>query len=235
MNVWLYDGDGTTQLGYAEVYNSSGSATNLITADGLAPGTYYIKVQSYNPNSEFANYTISDSLFTTPLANDAEPNGNMATAIALTQDGSATGHVGYHYNNQRDSTDWYKVTTTADGLLRVYLSTQLGSIYSTTSTNPLDMNVWLYDGDGTTQLGYAEVYSGAGPATNLITADGLAPGTYYIKVQSYSLNAEFANYTLSDSLFGAKFASDPEPNGSIATAVISPSNGSLTGTYRVSL
>ena len=59
---------------------------------------------------------LSDSLFAPPLANDVEPNGTTATAVSLPQNGSNTGHVGNYYNNQRDTADWYKVTTTADGL-----------------------------------------------------------------------------------------------------------------------
>ena len=224
VNVFLYDNDGTTQLGNVEVYNGGGPGTNMITADGLAPGTYYIKLQSYSSN-QFANYTIADSLFTTPVANDPEPNGNRATAVAISQNGSSTGHLGYYYNLQRDTTDWYKVTTNADGLLRVYVSTQRGSVYS---TNILDVNVFLYDNDGTTQLGNVEVYNGGGPGTNMITADGLAPGTYYIKLQSYSSN-QFANYTVADSLLTTPVANDAEPNNIAATAVTLPLNGSSTG------
>ncbi len=173
LNFILYDNDGTTALSATqESYNNS-IATVIV--DGLAPGTYKVQVSPYNATS-YGAYTLSDSLFTTPLANDVEPNGDMATAVALAQNGSATGHVGYHYNNQRDSTDWYKVTTTADGLLRVYLSTRQGSIYSTTATNPLDVNIWLYDGDGTTQLGSAEVYSGSRPGVEPDNSGRSGPG-----------------------------------------------------------
>ncbi|MEP7143985.1 MAG: pre-peptidase C-terminal domain-containing protein, partial [Ferruginibacter sp.] len=183
INLTLYDNDGTTALGFVQVYdfNLGGPAKDSITADGLAPGTYYIQVQSRN-NTNFEDYTISDSLFTPLLANDAEPNGGAATAIILPLAGSKTGHVGYYYNNQRDSMDWYKVTTTADGLLRVYLTTARGSVYS---NNFLDVDLTLYDNDGTTALGTVEVYDGIGnPTTKFVTADGLAPGTYYIKVKS---------------------------------------------------
>jgi Secretion system C-terminal sorting domain len=224
VNVWLYDNNGTTQLANVEVFNGNGPAANMITTDGLAPGTYYIKVQNFS-TTEFANYTISDSLFTPPLANDAEPNSTVGTAVALPLNGSKTGHAGYYYNNQRDTADWYKVTTTADGLLRVYLTSARGSAYS---GNTLDVNVWLYDNNGTTQLGNVEVYNGNGPATNKITTDGLAPGTYYIKVQNFS-TTEFANYTISDSLFTSALVNDAEPNSTKLTATTLPLNGSKTG------
>ena len=224
VNVFIYDNDGITQLGNKEIFNGNGPATDSITVDGLAPGTYYIKVQSFG-TSEFANYTISNTLFTTPLANDAEPNGTTATAVVLQVNGSMTGQVGYYYNHLRDTADWYKVTTTGDGLLRVYLTSARGSIYS---ANPLDVDVGLYDNNGTTQLGFVEVFNSYGPGTNLITADGLAAGTYYIKVQSFSTNF-FANYTISDSLFVPGIVNDAEPNGTPATAKVFQLNSNTKG------
>ncbi|HMC84562.1 MAG TPA: hypothetical protein VKI61_03520, partial [Chitinophagaceae bacterium] len=198
--------------------------------DGLAPGTYYIKVQNFS-TTEFANYTITDSLFTTSLANDIEQNGTAAGAVVLPLNNKLTGHVGYYYNHLSDTTDWYKVTTTSDGLLRVYLTTDSGSIYSTNSsngTNPLDVNVWLYDNDGTTQLGNVEVFNGFKGATNFLTKDGLAAGTYYIKVQNFS-TSEFANYTITDSLFTAAVTNDVESNGTPATAHVFPLNSNIKG------
>ena len=227
VNLTLYDNDGITQLGAVEVFNGYGPATNLITKDGLAPGTYYIKVQNFS-TAEFANYKVSDTLFTATLPNDAEPNGNRATAFSLPLNKSLTGHVGYYYNNQRDTTDWYKVTTTSDGLLRIYLSTDSGSIHSNTSTNLLDVDLTLYDNDGATQLGAVEVFNGYAGATNIITKDGLQAGTYYIKVQNFS-TTEFSNYKITDSLFVSTSKSDPEPNGTIATAVPFALNKNVSG------
>lgn len=227
VNVTLYDNDGTTQLGFVEVFNGYGPATNMITSDGLAPGTYYIRVQSFSTN-EFASYTITDSLFTSGLPNDTEPDGNKLTAVTLPVNSTLTGHVGFYYNHQRDTADWYKVTTNADGLLRVYLTTATSGIYSTLTTDPLDVNVTLYDNDGTTQLGNVEVYNSYGPATNMITTDGLAPGTYYIRVQPYS-TSEFANYKITDSLFKPVLINDVEPNGNSGTAISLPVNTSTTG------
>ena len=224
VNVTLYDNDGTTHLGFMEVFNASGPASNIITTDGLAPGTYYMKVQPFSTN-EFANYTISDSLILPPFGTDAEPNGNRSLALTVPLNGSASGHLGYYYNINRDTADWYKVTTNADGLLRVYLTTARGSIYS---NNILDVNVTLYDNDGTTQLGSMEVFNANGPASNIITTDGLAPGTYYLKVQPFSAN-EFANYTISDSLILPIIATDAEPNGTPATAVVIQPNIATSG------
>ena len=196
VNVGLYDNDGVTQLSSVETFNGNGPASGLVSTDGLAPGTYYIRVQPFSTD-QFANYTISDTLFISPIANDAEPNGTRATALVFPENSSKTGHIGYYYNNLRDTADWYKITTTADGLLRVYLNTSRGSVYS---SNALDVNITLYDNDGITQLGSDETFNSNGPASGFMSTDRLAAGTYYVKVQPFS-TTQFANYELTDSLF----------------------------------
>ena len=79
-NVWayLFDNDGTTLL--ASGY-TSGSAV-VVNKDGLAAGTYYIRVNTYY-TSEWAPYTLSDSLFKPTQANDTEPNNSRAQALTL--------------------------------------------------------------------------------------------------------------------------------------------------------
>src|SRR5664279_4863309 len=91
--VTLYDNDGTTTLSaQTESFNNS---TATVIVDGLAPGTYHAKIIPFG--TSFGSYTLADSLFTTPLINDAEPNGTPAGAVVLPQNGSKTGHVGYYY------------------------------------------------------------------------------------------------------------------------------------------
>ncbi len=218
--VTLYDNNETTALGSLESYNSS---TVVLSTDGLAAGNYVVKITPFS--SDYGSYTLADSLFTSPIANDQEPNGSKAIAKVLPLNGSKTGHVGFYYNNQRDTSDWYKVTTNADGLLRLTFTNAHSNIYG---TNLLDVIVTLYDNDGITQLGSLEPYGGASPATGSLLTDGLAAGTYYIKVQPYS-NTEFADYTFADSLFTSSIANDAEPNGSKALAKVLPLNSSKTG------
>jgi len=210
-NVWayLFDNDGTTQLagGY-----TSGTAV-VVNKDGLAAGTYYIRVNTYY-TSEWAPYTLSDSLFSPTEPNDAEPDSTRGQALTLPLNGSKKGHINYYYNNHRDSVDWYKVTTNADGRLRL------------TMTSGNGQNVWayLFDNDAKTVL--ANGYT-SGSAV-VVNKDGLAAGTYYIRVNTY-YNTEWAPYTLSDSLFKPTQANDTEPNSSKAQALTLPLNGSVTG------
>ncbi|MEP6684045.1 MAG: pre-peptidase C-terminal domain-containing protein [Parafilimonas sp.] len=210
-NVWayLYDNDGKTLL--ASGYTAG--STVVVNQDGLAAGTYYIRVNTYY-TYEYAPYTLSDSLFTPTIPNDPEPDSTRAQALTLPLNGNAKGHIDYYYNNHRDSVDWYKITTNADGRLRLTMASVNGQ------------NVWayLYDNDGKTVL--AQGYT-AGTAV-VVNTDGLAAGTYYIRVNTYYTN-EFAPYTLSDSLFKPTIANDIEPDSTKALALTLPLNGNATG------
>ncbi len=210
-NVWayLYDNDGTTVLGSSY---TSGTAV-VVNVDGLAAGTYYIRVNTYY-TTEYAPYTLSDSLFVPTIPNDPEPDSTRAQALTLSLNGSAKGHIDYYYNHHRDSTDWYKVTTNADGRLRLTMASANGQ------------NVWayLFDNNGTTLL--ASGYT-SGTAV-VVNTDGLAAGTYYIRVNTY-YTTEFAPYTLSDSLFVPTVANDTEPDSTRAQALTLPLNGSAQG------
>src|SRR5450755_2865182 len=79
--VTLFDNDGTTALSaQTESFNNS---TATVIVDGLAPGTYHAKIIPFG--TSFGHYTLADSLFTTPFANDVEPNGTTAGAVVLPQ------------------------------------------------------------------------------------------------------------------------------------------------------
>ncbi|HEX7457888.1 MAG TPA: T9SS type A sorting domain-containing protein, partial [Ginsengibacter sp.] len=127
------------------------------------------------------------------------PNGTAATAIDFPVNSNTKGHAGYYYNNQRDTSDWYKLTTTTTGPLYVYLNSSRGSIYS---NNFLDMRITFYSSDGITQLGSVEVYDNAvgNPAVDSLFFPTLAAGTYYIKVNNNNNPALFSDYSLSNSV-----------------------------------
>ncbi|MBE7174627.1 MAG: pre-peptidase C-terminal domain-containing protein, partial [Williamsia sp.] len=204
----LFDADGITQLNYLEAANG----TSTVSTDGLAAGTYYVGVYAYY-NNQFVPYAITDSLFTPAQANDPEPNGTAAQAVTLGVNGTATGHVGYYNNNKRDTLDWYKITTTADGLIKLNL----------TSGNNNYVSARLFDADGITQLNYLE----AANNTSTVSTDGLAAGTYYIGINAY-YNNQFVPYVIKDSLF-TTVPNDAEPNGTQATAKPLALNSTTTG------
>lgn len=182
----LFDKDGTTSI-----YNAYTAGTSSYVVDGLAEGTYYIKIYPYY-STGFAPYEITDSLFAAPVANDAEPNNSKSKAQDFALGSSVTGHIGYYYNNERDSTDFYKLITTSDGAINLTL----------TSLNGKNVYYQLYDNDAVTLLKSAYTAS-----TSSTLTDGLAAGVYYVKIFCYYVN-EFAPYTLSNSLSQYAYTDD---------------------------
>ncbi|MBK8874427.1 MAG: T9SS type A sorting domain-containing protein [Bacteroidetes bacterium] len=204
--IQILDNDGTTSL-----LNLYALGTVTRTVNGLAAGTYYVRLYNYYA-FESSNYTITATLTTTGLTNDVEFNGSVATASTLPLNGTVTGHVNYYYNNERDTTDWYAVTVNQDGKLS----------YTITSSG-LNVYALLFDGDGITSLAGSYTTS-----TATYFQDGLAPGTYYIKIYTYYSN-DYVAYTLSNTLTPPVNANDPTPNEIFSNATILPLNSSATG------
>lgn len=205
--VYLYDNDGTTLLN--SKYSSS---TFTLSQDGLAAGTYYLKINTYY-SSDTSSYTLSNLLVQPADANDAEPNDTRAQAKVLTFGGNKTGHVGYYYNNYRDTADWWKVTTNADGQLNLTLTPGNGEY----------VWIYLYDNNGTTLL--ASDYS---TSTFTLSKDGLAAGTYYVRINCY-YNSKFAPYKLSNTLTQPVQVNDTEINNTSAQALNLSVNSTVTG------
>ncbi|MBX7109855.1 MAG: T9SS type A sorting domain-containing protein [Chitinophagales bacterium] len=204
---YLYDKDGITVLA-----NNYTNGTLTISRDGLAPGTYYIYIFPYD-NSQLPTYTISNLLTVAPLANDPEPNDTYTISNPLAPDGSVTGHCGYYYDQVRDMEDWWSVTTTGDGKLTLTLSVQNAQYF-----------FWqLYDHNGATLI--SQQYTNG---TLAFSVDGLAAGTYYVKVFGYSTDG-FTSYSLTSAFTPAPVANDAEPNDSKSQAKNIPLNSSKTG------
>src|SRR6185437_2500022 len=183
--VWceLFDNDGTTVLANQYTYTNE-----VINTDGLAAGTYYLKVYCYY-NGQFAPYTLSDSLFTYN-ANDPEPNQNPYQATTIPANGTVTGHVGFYYNNLRDTLDYWKVNYTGSGNLdfTFNLIPQLG--------NSSISAVWFQVYNDTTKVPIFNNYYSV--ATTNISLTGLSQGYYYIRVIPYFSNS-FNAYSIANS------------------------------------
>src|SRR5436190_5684151 len=96
-------------------------------------------------------------------AAETEPNNAPANANILALNGNNSGAV-----NPGADIDWWKVTTNADGKLNVTIQ-GLGGRY---------MSLHIYDNNATTEFIYQDYIN----ANTTLSIDGLAPGTYYIKV-----------------------------------------------------
>ena len=163
VNVYLYDED-LRLLG--SDLNSDGDQT--VQENNVAPGTYYVLVAR---ESGVGGYQISSSFTAQPLANDAEPNNDSAQALVLGLGASASGHLGYVARGVTDTSDWYKLTTTVDGSLRV----------NVVDDAALSVLVYLYDEDFRT-LDSDTVVDG----DLTVQMNNLSPGIYYVRVLRYS-------------------------------------------------
>ncbi|MBX7109856.1 MAG: T9SS type A sorting domain-containing protein [Chitinophagales bacterium] len=198
----LYDKNGTTLL-----KSDYTSGTKSYTVDGLAAGTYYINIHPFYANG-FVPYTIEDTLIVAPVANDPEPNNGKSQATSFAVGGTVTGHSGYYYDGVADSSDWYKIITTEDGQISITI----------TSNNGQYIYYQLYDNDATTLLKSSFTSGTASHST-----DGLAAGTYFVKVYPY-YSSGFIPYTLTNSLATYTNANDGLDNDLAKNAATLGSN-----------
>ena len=208
--IYLYDTDTSTVLGSTSGYAQGGIS---FTTNGLAAGTYYIRVTAGPGN--FSGYTISNSYTANPLANDAEPNNTPATAITTTYNATDIGHIAYRQTGGGyDNDDYYVFTTPVDGDI----------LFSLVNNNNAYCYLYLLDSDGTTVLGSTSGYAGS-PIS--FSSNGLAAGTYYARV--YGGNNNFSGYELSKTLTSTSFTNDTEPNDVPATALPFNINSTVNG------
>ena len=211
--IWfqIIDGDGSTVL----ISNNTNS-TLTQTVAGLLPGTYYVQLFAYYISSGYPNYTLSNTLTPAPLTNDNEYNNTIASAQVFNPNSTITGHSNYYYNGYRDSVDVFALTTTADGLINLNITSQNGQyIY-----------VQLFDHDGTTSLGAQNTNGTIDLFTNR-----LAAGTYYVKVYAYYTSTGYIPYTLTNTANYMNFAHEAAADNSDALhGTLLPANTNKTGT-----
>src|SRR6185295_5839004 len=124
---------------------------------------------------------------------ESEPNDTKPQANTLALNGSNSGAIG-----TATDVDWWKVITTSDGKLSVTLAI----------SNGLYCYAALYDNNGTTLL--TQSYTNG--TSTVIDQDGLAAGTYFIKVYPFTAG-QMPAYTISNALTSAPVSNDAEPNG----------------------
>ncbi len=202
----LIDGDTLTILS-----GSYTTSTATYSKDGAAAGTYYIRIRNFY-NSEFSPYALVVTHQPT-VPDDPEPNNTAATPIVIQPGDSVTGHIGYTYNGYDDITDWYQVTTNADGIISLQI----------TSHNNQNVYAELFDNDGITKLTGSYTTS-----TATYSADGLAAGTYFIRIRTF-YTSEFSPYSLAVQLSPAALTNDIEPNNYLFNALPFAINSTTSG------
>jgi hypothetical protein len=214
VDLHLYDMDGSNQIASYDISIGTKESTHR---NNLRPGTYYVRA-NYAGGTGGGSYSISCTFTAASLQNDPEVNDSSSVAALLDPNSSATGHLGYYYNNYTDIYDWWKVTTTFDGSL----------VVSTISDNTFDLDLFLFDQDGKTQIASYDTSIGIREETHF---NNLTPGTYYIKAVCLSLGSDKAQgaYTISNVFTPTGLTNDAEPNDSAQAALTLAVNDSAPG------
>lgn len=177
----IYNSAGT-QIGSS----AGGTATESVTLNGQAAGTYYAKVFGYNNAVSSTCYTLTATATAVTNCSTAyEPNESLAAAATI----PLTTTVSAAISSGTDQ-DYFKVTTTSVGTYQFALAGPSGVDY--------DLNV--YNSAGTL------IGSGAGStATETISIANLAVGTYTVRVFGYNGANSATCYTLNVSKTSASF------------------------------
>lgn len=177
----IYNSAGT-QIGSS----AGGTATESVTLNGQAAGTYYAKVFGYNNAVSATCYTLTATATAVTNCSTAyEPNETQAAAATI----PLTTTISAAISSSTDQ-DYFKVTTTAVGTHLFALAGPSGVDY--------DLNV--YNSAGTL------IGSGAGStATENVSIANLAVGTYTVRVFGYNGANSATCYTLNVARTSASF------------------------------
>jgi len=198
------------------IYNSAGTqigsgagstATESVTLNGQAAGTYYVRVFGYNNANSTTCYSLTATATAVTNCSTAyEPNNSTsaATTIPLATTISAA------ISSSTDQ-DYYKVTTTSVGTHSFALAGPSG----------VDYDLYVYNSAGT-QIG-----SGTGTtATENVSIANLAVGTYTVRVFGYNGATSATCYTLNVARTSASIFND-ESNATTYSVYPNPTKDKL--------
>lgn len=171
IDLYIYDVDGITSIASYDISNGQRESTHH---NYLKAGKYYIKAVRYSGSG---SYTIFNRFTPAPYLNDLEPNDSFEQALLLNLNSESTGHIGYYQANVIDNVDWWKVVIPYDGSLKIR-----------TESDSADIDLYIYDVDGTTSIASYDISTGLIEETHF---NNLMPGTYYVKVSRYSMHGGY--------------------------------------------
>jgi hypothetical protein len=156
------------------------TATETVTLNNQAAGTYYIRIFGYNGANSANCYTITaTATAVTGCASsyDVSTNGTAAGAATIPFNTDIKGLISPSGDN-----DFYKFVITNGGTATITLTTL-----------PADYDMVLYSSNGTTQLAISQ----NGSTTSETISRTYTAGTYFVKVYGYqNANNATSCYTL---------------------------------------
>lgn len=203
------------------IFNSAGTqigsgtgstATETVTLNNQAAGTYYIRIYGYNGANSATCYTITaTATIVTGCASsyDVSTNGSASGAALIPFNTNITGLISPSGDN-----DYYRFVISTGGTATITLTTL-----------PADYDIRLYSSDGTTQLAISQ----NGGTTSETISRTYTAGTYYVRVYGYN-NANNATncYTLRVALGTATKGEDMITLSNKINAYPNPVSGQLT-------
>lgn len=197
-------------------WTSAATATTAtsVAVSGLTAGTVYDwRVRT---NCSAGSSAYAQAQFTTtggsPCATAFEPNETQAAAAAITSGVTNSAAI-----STATDIDYFKIVTTASSNI----------VYNLVGPSGVDFDLYIYNSAGT-QIG-----SGTGAsATETVTLNTQAAGTYYIKVIGYNGASSATCYTIkatATAITGCQSTYDNSTNGTISGAATIPFNTNITG------
>ncbi|MEJ5351543.1 MAG: T9SS type A sorting domain-containing protein [Melioribacteraceae bacterium] len=158
-------------------------------------------------------FFISLLLLSIKLNAEGEPNNSYLQANSLQLNSSDNGSLFYTDGQNYDNEDWWFVVLPQDGSLYVEVN----------STNDLDIDLYIYDIDGTTSIASYDISVGQKESTH---HNALKAGKYFIKAVRYRGSG---SYTIFNRFTQAPYLNDSEPNDSFENALLLNLNSESTG------
>lgn len=188
-----------TQNGWARILNCSGNCDETEIADGLAAGSYFIKVRFYTANWEpicaLEGYYEVSEIVNPPCTNDSDGDGICADVDCDDDDPTVPTSVGTVCNDGDDETtnDMIQAdgctcagsTPPTNDCSDIMISTDYNSITVAGLTATINQ-VQIFD----IQNGWARILNCSGNCDEAEIADSLAQGSYFVKVNFYTANWE---------------------------------------------
>lgn len=177
------------------IYNSAGTqigsgagstATESVTLNGQAAGTYYVKIFGYNNAVSSTCYTITATATAVTNCSTAyEPNNSISAAATIPLATTISAAI-----SSSTDQDYYKVTTTSVGT----------HLFALAGPSGVDYDLNIYNSAGTV------IGSGTGStATENVSIANLAVGTYTVRVFGYNGANSATCYTLNVARTSASF------------------------------
>jgi len=185
----VYDADGSYLF---DGRSGKKGGSDTLTYNYRAAGVYYIKVTNWS--SSYGSYTLKANFFPATLTNDVEPNDVYSQAKDLAINTETTGHLGFRASATTDYDDWFKVTLSSAGKLKIIEST----------TSDLYSGIYLYESNGSSLF---DSKSGKKGGPDTLTYNYRTAGVFYIKLSNWS--SSYGSYTLKANYYPGTSVTNP--------------------------